>query len=134
MDAGQLVSDEIVIEIASERLEQDDCKRGFVLDGFPRTRAQAGALDGILEKEDTAVDACLALTVDSEEVMARLLKRAKLEGRADDNEETIRERMRVYAGETAPLLDYYRARGCLVEVSGMGTIDAVASRIQEALA
>jgi adenylate kinase len=66
--------------------------------------------------------------------MARLLKRAKLEGRADDNEETIRERMRVYAGETAPLLDYYRARGCLVEVSGMGTVDAVASRIQEALA
>jgi adenylate kinase len=134
MEAGQLVGNEIVIEIATERLEQDDSKRGFILDGFPRTSAQAAALDGILAKQDASVEACLALTVDTEEVVGRLLKRAELEGRADDNEETIRERMRVYDAETAPLLDYYREQGCLVEVSGMGTVDGVAARLQEALA
>jgi adenylate kinase len=134
MDAGKLVSDEIVIEIASERLEQGDCNAGFVLDGFPRNGAQAEALDKMLEKLNTAPEACLALTVDTDEVVARLLKRAALEGRADDNEETIRERMRVYDAETAPLLDYYRERSLLVEVSGMGEIDDVAARIREALA
>jgi adenylate kinase len=134
MAAGKLVSDEIVIEIASERLQQDDGQRGFILDGFPRTHTQAAALDGILGKQDARVEKCLALTVDTEEVVGRLLKRAELEGRPDDNDETIRERMRVYDAETAPLLDYYREQGCLREVSGMGTVDAVAARLQEALA
>jgi len=134
MDAGQLVSDEIVIEIAAERLGQDDCKKGFILDGFPRTTAQAEALDGMLEELGVGVEACLALTVDTEEVVARLLKRAELEGRADDNEETIRERMRVYDAQTAPLLDYYRNRKLLIEVAGMGTIEEIAERVAEALA
>jgi adenylate kinase len=133
MDAGELVSDEIVIGIAEERLGQPDAKKGFLLDGFPRTLAQAEALERLLAKLGTPLDCCLALTVDNEAVIQRLLKRAQIEGRADDNEATIRERMRVYDGQTAPLLGFYRGRGKLVEVSGMGTIEAVGQRIREAL-
>lgn len=133
MDAGELVSDEIVIGIAEERLSQEDARQGFLLDGFPRTIAQAEALDGILGRIGTELDCCLALTVDTEAVVQRLLKRAEIEGRADDNEETIRERMRVYETETAPLLDFYRERGKLIEVSGMGSVEEVGHRIREAL-
>ena len=133
MDAGELVSDEIVIEIAEDRLGQADAKTGFLLDGFPRTLGQAEALERLLAKLATPLDCCMALTVDNEAVVARLLKRAKIEGRADDNEATIRERMRVYDNQTAPLLSFYRGRGRLVEVSGMGTIEAVGQRIREAL-
>ena len=133
MDAGELVSDEIVIGIAEERLGQADAQKGFLLDGFPRTLAQAEALERLLAKLSTPLDCCLALTVDNEAVIQRLLKRAQIEGRADDNEATIRERMRVYDSQTAPLLSFYRGRGRLVEVSGMGTIDEVGQRIREAL-
>lgn len=133
MDAGELVSDEIVIGIAEERLSQADAKKGFLLDGFPRTLAQAEALEGLLAKLATPLDCCLALTVDNEVVVQRLLKRATIEGRADDNEATIRERMRVYDAQTAPLLGFYRGRGRLVEVDGMGTVEEVGRRIQEAL-
>jgi len=133
MEAGELVSDEIVIGIAGERLSEDDASKGFLLDGFPRTIAQAEALEGLLAKLGVELDCCLALTVDNEAVVQRLLKRAEIEGRADDNEETIRERMRVYDQETAPLLDFYRSRGRLVEVSGMGTIEEVGQRVREAL-
>jgi len=133
MDAGELVSDEIVIGIAEERLGQPDAKKGFLLDGFPRTLAQAEALERLLARMGTPLDCCLALTVDNEAVVQRLLKRAQIEGRADDNEATIRERMRVYDAQTAPLLGFYRGRGRLVEVSGMGTIEEVGRRIREAL-
>lgn len=133
MDAGELVSDEIVIGIAEERLGQADAKKGFLLDGFPRTLAQAEALERLLEGLGTPLDCCLALTVDNEAIVQRLLKRAQIEGRADDNEATIRERMRVYDNQTAPLLGFYRERGRLIEVSGMGTIESVGQRIQEAL-
>ena len=133
MDAGELVSDEIVIGIAEDRLGQADAKTGFLLDGFPRTLGQAEALECLLAKLATPLDCCMALTVDNEAVVARLLERAKIEGRADDNEATIRERMRVYDNQTAPLLSFYRGRGRLVEVSGMGTIEAVGQRIREAL-
>ncbi len=133
MDAGELVSDEIVIGIAEERLGQPDAKRGFLLDGFPRTLAQAEALERLLAKLETPLDRCLALTVDNEAVVQRLLRRAQIEARADDNEATIRERMRVYDSQTAPLLSFYRSRGRLVEVSGMGTIEEVGKRIREAL-
>ena len=133
MDAGELVSDEIVIGIAEERLGQADARQGFLLDGFPRTLAQAEALEQLLAKLGTPLDCCLALTVDNEAVVQRLLKRAQIEGRADDNEVTIRERMRVYDSQTAPLLGFYRGRGKLVEISGMGTIEAVGQRIREAL-
>ena len=133
MDSGELVSDEIVIGIAGERLSEEDAQKGFLLDGFPRTLAQAIALEGLLEKLGVSLDCCLALTVDNDAVVARLLKRAEIEGRADDNEDTIRERMRVYDAETAPLLQFYKDRDLLIEVSGMGTIEEVGKRIRDAL-
>ena len=133
MEAGELVSDEIVIGIAEERLSEDDAKTGFLLDGFPRTIAQAEALEGLLEKLGVELECCLALTVDNDAIVERLLKRAEIEGRADDNEETIRERMREYDAKTAPLLDFYKSRGRLVEVDGMGTIEEVGERIKQAL-
>jgi adenylate kinase len=133
MEAGKLVGDEIVIAIAEERLSQPDAAKGFLLDGFPRTLAQAEALDGMLEKLETPLECCVALTVDTEAVVQRLLKRAEIEGRADDNEATIRERMSVYDAQTAPLLQYYDERGLLVETNGMGSVDEVAARIQEVI-
>jgi len=133
MDAGELVSDEIVIGIAEERLSQPDAKAGFLLDGFPRTLAQADALEGLLSKLGVDLDCCLALTVDNEAVVQRLLKRAEIEGRADDNEQTIRERMRVYDAETAPLVEFYKVRGQLVEVSGMGSVEEVGQRVRAGL-
>ena len=133
MESGELVSDEIVIGIAEERLSENDAQKGFLLDGFPRTIAQADALDGLLSKLGVELDCCLALTVDNDAIVERLLKRAEIEGRADDNEETIRERMREYDAKTAPLLDFYRSRGRLVEVDGMGTIEEVGERIKQAL-
>ena len=133
MDSGQLVGDDVVIGLARERLAQPDAKRGFVLDGFPRTEAQARALDELLEKLGTPLECCLALCVETEAVVKRLLARAELEGRADDNEQTIRERMRVYDAQTAPLLDYYRKADLLVEVDGMGSMDEVFERVDGAL-
>ena len=133
MDSGKLVSDEIVIAIAEERLAQPDAKKGFVLDGFPRTRAQAEALDGMLGRLGTPLSRCIAVTVDTEAVVQRLLKRAELEGRVDDNEETIRERMCVYDTQTAPLLDYYNGKDILSEVDGMGTVEEVSARIETVL-
>lgn len=134
MDSGQLVGDDIVIAIAKERLSEPDCRQGFILDGFPRTRAQAEALEAMLRELSAPLECCLAITVDSEEVVGRLLKRAEIEGRADDNEETIRERMSVYDAQTAPLLDFYRGKGILIEVAGLGSVDEVAARVAEALA
>jgi adenylate kinase len=133
MDTGQLVSDDIVVGITEERLTQDDVAAGFILDGFPRNLAQAEALEKLLERAGVELDCCLSLTVDNDEVVGRLLKRAEIEGRADDNEETIRERLRVYDAETAPLLDHYRSRDLLVEVPGMGGIEDVSKAIIEAL-
>lgn len=133
MDSGELVSDAIVIEIAEARLSKEDAKAGFLLDGFPRTLAQADALEGMLDSIDSSLDRCVALGVDTEAVVNRLLKRAEVDGRADDNEETIRERMRVYDEETAPLLDFYRSRELLTEISGMGTVEEVGDRIRVAL-
>jgi len=133
MDSGELVSDEIVIGIAEERLSEADAGSGFLLDGFPRTIAQADALESLLGRLGVEVDCCLALTVDNEAVVQRLLKRAEIEGRADDNEETIRERMRVYDSETAPLLEFYASRDRLIEVDGMGTVEEVGERIRKSL-
>ena len=134
MEAGRLVSDEIVISICEERLAQDDAQSGFILDGFPRTQAQAEALAELLERLGSPLERCVAVIVDPEELVERLIKRSEIEGRSDDNEETIRERMRVYEEQTAPLLRYYRGKGLLREVDGMGSIDEISSRIEEALA
>lgn len=133
MDAGQLVSDEIVIGIAKDRLQEPDARNGFILDGFPRTQAQAEALDEMLTELSSPLSCCLAITVNVDEVVQRLLKRSELEGRADDTEETIRERMKVYEDQTAPLLTYYRKRDLLREIDGMGDVDEVTARIREAL-
>lgn len=133
MDAGKLVSDDIVIAVAEERLSQPDAAEGFVLDGFPRTAAQARALDAMLERLGCKLERCVALTVDTEELVQRLLKRAEIEGRSDDNEEAIRTRMAEYEAKTAPLIAYYREHGVLAEVDGMGEVDEVAARIREAI-
>lgn len=133
MEAGELVSDEIVTDIARDRLGQEDAAKGFVLDGFPRTLAQAAALDGIVQAMGEKLDCCLALTVEADAITERLIKRAEIEGRADDNEEAIRQRIRVYEEQTAPLLDHYRGHGILLEISGMGEIDDVSAGITERL-
>jgi adenylate kinase len=133
MDAGELVGDDIVIGIAGERLREDDAKKGFILDGFPRTQAQAEALEDLLANLGTPLECCLAITVDEDAVVQRLLKRAEIEDRADDNEETIRDRMRVYHEQTAPLLAFYNERGVQVELAGMGSVEQVGQRIAETL-
>ena len=122
-----------VIGLARERLAQPDAADGFVLDGFPRTLDQAVALDEILTEVETPLDCCLAITVETEEVVDRLLRRGEIEGRADDNEESIRERLHEYDSQTAPLLGYYGGRGMLREVPGMGSIEQISDAVLAAL-
>ena len=131
--SGGYVSDEVTNAIVEDRLAQDDCTPGFLLDGYPRTLAQADALDAMLAARGTSLDRVLELTVDDDAVVGRLLRRAEVEGRADDTEQVIRERMAIYHRETKPLSDTYRERGVLVEVDGLGDVDEVTSRILAAL-
>ncbi|MGV6801943.1 MAG: adenylate kinase [bacterium] len=139
MDAGNLVSDEIVAGIVSERIEQDDCKNGFMLDGFPRTLPQAEMLGGILSHKGRKLDCVLELKVDEEALIDRLKSRiadtiaAGEEVRADDNEETFRHRLSVYREQTAPLLPYYKERGLVRTVDGMGSIEEVSAAIDAIL-
>ncbi len=133
MDAGRLVPDAVVIGVARERLSQPDAAEGFILDGFPRTVPQAEALDDLLEELGCKLERCVVLSVDEEELVQRLLKRAGIEGRSDDNEESIRTRMAEYRQKTEPLVAYYRGRGVLTEVDGIGEMDEVARRIREAI-
>jgi adenylate kinase len=133
MDDGKLVPDALVIGIVEERLAKPDAKTGFILDGFPRTVAQAEALDALLAKRGETLERCVALEVDEDAIVKRLLRRKELEGRTDDNEGTIRERMREYQAKTAPLVAYYKARSVLRSVDGMGTEDEVAVRVTGAL-
>lgn len=133
MDSGEYVSDELTNQIVAERLAEPDCDGGFLLDGYPRTIAQVEALDRGLAERDAPLDVVLSLQADVDELVARLLKRAEVEGRSDDNEETIRVRLQVYAEQTAPLLEVYGARGLLVEVNGLGEIDEVSERVLAAL-
>ncbi len=133
MDAGEYVPDEITNGMVKDRLAQDDAKSSFILDGYPRTVDQVDRLDAMLDELDRPLDVVLALVVDPEELIGRLLKRAETSGRADDTEEVIRHRQEVYSAETSPLLAVYRERGVLREVDGMGDVDEVATRIDEAL-
>jgi adenylate kinase len=133
MEAGKLVPDAVVIGVAEQRLAHPDAERGFILDGFPRTVAQAEALDRMLPRLGVTLERCVALLVDEEQLVKRLLRRAEIEGRSDDNEHAIRERMREYEVKTKPLIEYYRGRGVLREVDGLGTMDEVAQRIERAL-
>lgn len=129
MKAGSLVPDEIVIGIVRERLQQADCQEGFILDGFPRSVAQAEALDAFLEEEGRPLEAVLSVAVSQAELVDRMLARK----REDDNEEVIKERLRVYEQQTHPLIDYYRSRSLLKEVDGLGSIDEIFDRIVDAL-
>lgn len=129
MDAGELVSDDVVIGMIRERLNQPDTHNGFILDGFPRSLTQAEALDELLEEMDRPIQAVIHLEVDNEEIVQRLLDR----GRADDNEDTIRNRLQVFQNQTQPLIEYYREQGKFTAVDGMGGIEEIYARIKAAL-
>ena len=134
MDKGEYVPDSITNAMVADRIAQADCENGFLLDGYPRTTAQVGELDSMLKASGLALDVVVEITADAEAVVARLLKRAGEQGRADDTEPVIRRRLEVYAESTAPLADLYAERDLLVQVDGMSEIDVVTGRIMEALA
>ncbi|MBI2382789.1 MAG: adenylate kinase [Gammaproteobacteria bacterium] len=129
MDAGQLVADDIVVGMVQERLAQPDTGNGFILDGFPRSLAQAETLDRMLAGLKQPLDKVVHLDVDNEEIVKRMLAR----GRADDNEATIRNRLEVYAAQTRPLLDYYGKQKKLATVKGVGGLEDIFRRIVTAL-
>lgn len=133
MDAGEYVPDGVTNAMVRDRISQDDCRPGFLLDGYPRTIEQVGELDAMLSSSGTKLDRVLELTVDLDEVVGRLVKRAAEQGRADDTEEVIRRRLEVYAEQTAPLLALYASRGLLVQVDGMGAVDDVTARVVAAI-
>lgn len=129
MSRGEYVPDEITNAMVRDRLAADDASRGFLLDGYPRTLDQVGQLDSMLSTAGATLDRVIELTVDTDEVVARLLKRAGEQGRVDDTEEVIRRRMEVYAAQTAPLTAVYEQRGVLSRVGGMGSVEDVRDRI-----
>jgi adenylate kinase len=131
MDAGDLVPDEVTNAMVRDRLAATP--DGFLLDGYPRTVAQVRELDAMLDAGGAQLDAVVLLTVDTEEVVSRLAKRASDEGRSDDTEEVIRHRQDVYLEQTAPLIEVYDGRGLLVRVDGMGAVEEVTSRVFKAL-
>lgn len=134
MDAGEYVPDGVTNAMVRDRLTHDDCRPGFLLDGYPRTVEQVGELNAMLSAASQKLDAVLELTVDVDEVVARLVKRASEQGRSDDTEDVIRRRLEVYFEQTAPLIDLYRSQDLLVQVDGLGEIDEVTGRVVVALA
>ena len=133
MDAGEYVPDTITNAMVRDRISHDDCQPGFLLDGYPRTLEQVNELDMMLLADDHRLDHVVELTVDTDEVVGRLLKRAQEQGRADDTAEVIRRRLEVYFEQTAPLVAVYSERGVLIKVDGMGEVPAVTERILTAL-
>jgi adenylate kinase len=133
MDAGEYVPDAVTNLMVRARIDEPDAEPGFLLDGYPRTLAQVEELDGMISFTGHALDAVVSLTVDSDEIVQRLLRRAQSEGRADDTEDVIRRRQELYGEQTAPLIEVYRERGLLIEVDGMGEVDDVTGRILAAL-
>ncbi|WNJ16340.1 adenylate kinase [Pontibacter sp. G13] len=125
--AGQLVSDEIVIALIAKRLDAD--AKGFIFDGFPRTVAQAEALDNLLAEKNTAISCMVALEVPEEELVTRLVKRGIDSGRSDDNEETIRKRITEYNSKTLPVAEYYAKQDKLNKIEGVGSIEDIAGRV-----
>jgi len=133
MDAGQLVSDDILLGMLEDRLAQADAKAGFILDGYPRNLAQADALEHLLAKLGQPLDAVVKLDVPNEAIIGRCEIRFKAEGRADDNPDTVRKRLGIYAEQTAPVADFYASRGKLQVVDGVGELAEVTARIERAL-
>ncbi len=133
MERGDLVSDDLIVDLIRERIAQADARRGFILDGFPRTIAQAEALERLLAERGDSVSAAVNFRVPDEELTRRMLGRAAEEGRADDRPETIRERLRVYREKTEPLVAFYRKRDLVADVDGVGTVDEIGSRLDAAL-
>jgi adenylate kinase len=131
--AGEYVPDSLTNAIVADRLNEPDARAGFLLDGYPRTTEQVAELDRILAAGETALDAVVLITADTDEVVSRLLKRAEIEGRADDTEDVIRHRLSVYAEQTAPLIDLYAARDLVVTVDGLGAVADVTERIVASL-
>ena len=125
MDRGELVPDKVTIAMVKDRLSQSDCQNGAILDGFPRTSAQAEVLDDLLVEIGGQINVVPHIHVAQDVLVERLLRRAEIEGRADDNEETIRTRMRVYEEQTRPLLEYYGQKGLVVEVNGQQSVEEV---------
>ncbi len=134
MDRGELVTDAIVIALIEERLPEAEAAGGAIFDGFPRTVAQAEALDAMLKSRGAAIDKVVRLKVDDAALIGRIAKRFAEEGRPDDNPESFKVRLGAYNTQTAPLLPYYQAQGKLTEVDGMASIDSVAAAIDGALA
>ena len=134
MDRGEYVPDSLTNALVADRLAQKDCEPGFLLDGYPRTLDQVRALDDVLASQGNQLDVVVELTVDPEIVIDRIRGRATEQGRTDDSEDVVRNRLGVYARETAPLIEVYGARGLLVSVDGIGAIDDVTQRIVEELA
>ncbi|GEP27493.1 MULTISPECIES: adenylate kinase [Cryobacterium] len=134
MDAGAYVPDTLTNAIVADRLNEADAADGFLLDGYPRTTDQVAELDRLLSAAGTQLDFVVLITADTDEVVARLLKRAAEQGRADDTADVIRHRLDVYAEQTAPLIDVYSARGLVVTIDGLGAVEAVTDRILAALA
>ncbi|EIL97494.1 adenylate kinase [Rhodanobacter sp. 115] len=133
MDAGQLVSDDILLAMLEERLAQPDAATGFILDGYPRNLAQADALDHLLTRIGQPLDAVIKLEVPNEAIIGRCEIRFKAEGRADDNPDTVRKRLAIYAEQTAPVADFYARRGKLQVVDGVGELADVTARVRRAL-
>jgi adenylate kinase len=133
MDAGEYVPDAVTNAMVADRLAQPDAADGFLLDGYPRTAEQVEELDRVLGAAGTGLDHVVEITADTDEVVARLLRRAEEQGRSDDTEDVVRRRLEVYTEQTAPLAAVYDARGLLVRVDGMGPVDEVTARLLSAI-
>ena len=133
MDRGELVPDAITNEMVVARLEEADAVNGFLLDGFPRNVAQAQVLSSVLAEKKTPLDAVLELQIDDSEIISRLNNRRSVEARADDAEEVIVHRLKVYHEQTAPIVDYYRTEGSLITISATGAVDEITKRAIAAL-
>lgn len=131
MDKGELVSDEIVIGMIRNKINTNLNSNGFIFDGFPRTVAQAGALDKVLAESGNSISLMVTLEVPNEEVIQRLLKRGEQTGRADDNIATIENRLNVYLCQTAPVMEFYEKQGKYKPVNGLGSIEEIFNRIEE---
>jgi adenylate kinase len=129
IESGELVPDNLLIDILKSALEQDARPGGVIFDGFPRTLQQAADLDKLMDEMGQSVDLVLCLEVDEEEVVKRLINRALQEGRKDDTEEVIRNRMKVYHSQTAPLINYYENQGKFLTINGIGSIEEILARI-----